>query len=258
MLPKVILSVFVLSFLAAGGGLAEERRDGHRDKNLIYVEGQAKNAVEVNAFHVNLDFDLEKGSFDETRQSSQKVVDKIKANVDALGFKSVQYIQGWDLLRQAGISLSSKGKKVSNRLTIEVADFPQGRLFDAMAKVVDAGIGADPAVTVTSVNVFLTDDLESKTRQQSLKEALSDLNQNAVQAAGALGRTIQSPKQIFTTNEQNLEQGQEGLRDVHSWSSFSDSKMKGIVSFQKSFKVDAQISEQINVVARVAGYFELN
>ena len=252
----LIVSAFLLLGHAA---LAQEQQNQTFDplkRNLIFVDGQAEATVPVNGFSLIFHFDVNKGSFDEGRQESQKIIDNIKLSLEQLGIKDYELIQGWDMVRQAKISLSSKGRKITNNLIVKVKSFPSGQLYAQAALLIDRVIAANDSMELVEINVFVTEENEQKARQDVLAKAVQNLDRNAAQITQALGRKITGIKRIYTAQGRAIDQGQmyQGNYDFREEHKFL---AKSLISVQKSFKVPAEITDSFKFTASVSGIYQV-
>lgn len=254
--------LFVALMLVSFVVFAQEPNHDPMARNLIFVEGVSELTVPVNGFSLTLDFDLEKASFNEAHQRAQGIIAAIQSMTSKLGLKEVEIIKGWDLVRQYKISFGSKGKKISNRLIIKVKNFPEGKLHDMLASMIDQSLAVDEAISLVDVNVFLTDELENMKKEEVVQEALKNLHSNAGKAAQAVQRTMSMPKRVFVTSEASVQEQEDSSRANYGYGSevlaeqaFASRK---IISVQKSFKVQSQVTDQIKMIAKVAGIYQID
>lgn len=254
--PVIMAIVFLVGLNAAW---AEETRYDPMERNLIFIEGEATITVPANGFRLTFGFDVDKGSFVEANKESTRIIDAISGHVKGLGLSNVEVIKGWDVLRQAKISFGQKGRKLFNKLTIEVTNYPEGKLHELISKIVDMGLSVSDLVSLEDASVFVTDDVESKKKEEVLGLALKALQSNAVRAAEAVNKKISAPKRIFVTNEQQV--GEYKHRYAMSYDSAYEKSAKmelnQFVNIQKSFRVNAQIVDQIKLSAKVAGIYQI-
>lgn len=224
-------------------------------RNLIFVEGQAEITVPVNYFALSFGFDIERASFSETSNESARIMNTIGANVKKQGLQDVEIIKGWDLLRQAKISLGSKGRRISNLITVRVKNFPADKLHELIARVIDESLAVDAAVALEGIEVSISEDVENKKKEEVTAEALKALQENAIRAAQALGKNAVIPKRIFVTNEQATIG--EDYYSKHKYEYASAIAKSSLITIQKSFKIKAQVSDAVKLSARVSGVYQI-
>ncbi len=249
----------MFTLLLLNPAFAQEQQNQTFDplkRNLIFVDGQAEVTVPVNGFSLTFHFDVNKGSFDEGRQESQKVIDNIKLSLDQLGIKDYELIQGWDMVRQAKISLSSKGRKITNNVIVKVKNFLRGQLYSQVAALIDRIITANDSMELVEINVFVTEEIEQKAKQDALAKAVQNLDRNAAQIAQASGRKITGVKRIYTAQSGGIDRGQmyQGMVEFREERDFL---AKSIISVQKSFKVPAEITDSFKFTASVSGIYQV-
>lgn len=256
---KHYVMLAIVFLLLSHTAFAQEQQNQTFDplkRNLIFVDGQAEVTVPVNGFSLTFHFDVNKGSFDESRQESQKIIDNIKLSLDQLGIKDYELIQGWDMVRQSKISLSSKGRKITNNVIVKVKNFPRGQLYSQVAALIDRIITANDSMELVEINVFVTEENEQKARQDVLAKAVQNLDRNAAQIAQSLGRKMTSVKRIYTAQGGSIDRGQmyQEMDGLHKERSFL---AQNFISVQKSFKVPAEITDSFKFTASVSGIYEV-
>lgn len=252
------ISAFLFAVLIAAAPVhAEDIQHGYdpMKRNLIYVSGKSELTVPANQFSLTFGFDVEKGSFRDTQEASAKIIEGIASKAKGLGLQDVEIVKGWDLVRQARIALGAKGRKISNRVIVKVKNFPQSKMHDLIAAMIDGGISVDGAVELQEVQIGLTDELEDKKRAESVLEALKNLEANAKSAAGALGRNIVAPKQVSVSEDpRTLSVGAEYGGGYARADMMMSQKL---ISVQKSFNVQSEISDHVKLAVTVGGVYEL-
>lgn len=223
-------------------------------RNLIFVEGTSEIVIPVNNFGIRFGFDIQKGSFNEASQESNRIFDAIEKEIKTLGLSDVEVIKGWDLLRQAKISFSSKGKTISTKATIKVKNCPQGKLHTILAQVIDKALAIDSAIVIEDINVFIENKTEQEKKQEVIEDALKKLNSNATRIANSLEKKIISPKRIYATSGEPAADKLEPKEDRYD----GYSSMQKCITIRKSFKVNAEIVDHMEISATVTGIFEIN
>lgn len=249
------LLIIVLSLVLCGSNavLAEEGYSliDPLKRNLIFVEGKSSIVVPVDGFKVRFGFDVEKSAFSEASERSNQIVAEIEKNVKGLGLSNIEIIKGWDLLKQAKISFGSKGKEISNKLTVTVKNYPKGQLHEMMAKTIDAGLVVDGSIVVEDIGVFISEKVENTEKEKVVEEALKALESNAMRTANALGRKVLARKRIYVTSEKIADESiafEKGF--------YRNSYAK--VAIRKSFKVNAEVVDHIRISATVTGIYEID
>jgi len=259
-MKKVIPIIMAIVFFAGLNTVwAEEAHYDPMQRDLIFIEGEATINVPANGFRLTFGFDVDKGSFVEANRESTRIIDAISGNVKSLGLSNVEIVKGWDVLRQAKISFGQKGRKLFNKLTIEVTNYPEGKLHELISKIVDMSLSVSDLVSLEDASVFVTDDVESKKKEEVLGLALKALQSNAIRAAEALNKKISAPKRIFVTNEQQVGEFKHRYAETYDKAYEKSMKMElnQIVNIQKSFRVNAQIVDQVKLSAKVAGIYQV-
>ncbi|MDD5194636.1 MAG: SIMPL domain-containing protein [Candidatus Omnitrophica bacterium] len=235
-------------------------QDVHFDplaRNIIFVEGEAEITVPVNGFKLTFNFDIDKPSFGEASQESTRIINAISAQIKGLGLANVEIIKGWDILRQARISIGAKGRKISNTVTIQSINYPEGKLHGLIANIIDRSLAVDPAVALESISVFVSEDVENKKNEEAVTGALKALQSNAVRTAEALGRKLSAPKRIFVTNRQIYDSSNDYAREESQYDYKKSRALSSFVSIKKSFRVETQVVDNIRIKATVTGMYEI-
>lgn len=246
-----IVFLAALLFSVSNPAQALEPEPDPMARNLIFVDGKAEVTVPVNGFDLIFGFDIEKGSFAGSERSSRDVIEKIKKDVQTLKLTNVQFLQSWDLVKQAKISFSTKGRKISNQLTVRVTDFPAGKMHELIAKIIDLSLEADSNLALEDVKVFLTNESEVAAKKAATEQALANLQANAAKTAEKIGRQLTDPKRIFVTSDYQVIQADGGPHQAEMM------RMANFVSVQKSFRIEAQIIDTMTVSSQVSGIYEL-
>lgn len=254
-------AVFLLLFLFASHSVcAQEVHYDPLARNLIFVEGEAELTVPINAVDLEFGFDIDKSSFVEAEQESARIIEQITMNAASLKLGHVELLKGWDLVKQAKISLSTKGRKISNRLTLRITDFPEEKLHELIAAVIEKTLSVSGSIQLENVRVFVSEEIENQKKEEVVTEALKTLQSNALRAAQTLNRTLSAPKRVFVTSEAAVAAKEEDR--FYDYSSGLQegflSRSKSPVSYQKSFKVQAQIVDHLKISAKVSGIYELS
>ncbi|MEI8176174.1 MAG: hypothetical protein WCG78_04845, partial [Candidatus Omnitrophota bacterium] len=166
-------------------------------------------------------------------------------------------VKGWDVMRQAKISFGSKGRKLFNRVTVEAVNFPEGKLHELIATIVDMSLSVSDLVSLENASVFVTDDVESKKKEEVLALALKALGSNATKSAEALNRKIIAAKRVFVTNEHRVGATMDMMDAGIACEKSMRQELSSVINVQKSFRVDAQIVDQIKLTAKVAGVYQV-
>ncbi|MDD5217573.1 MAG: SIMPL domain-containing protein [Candidatus Omnitrophica bacterium] len=255
----LILAVGVVS--QAGSVFAEEAHVDPLKRNLIFVEGMAEITVPINAFSLVFGFDIDKISFNDARSDSERIIEKISSNIRAMDIPNVEIIRGWDLVKQAKVSFMSKGRKISNRVTVKVVDFPAGKMHELIARMIDDSLAVDNAVFLEDVDIYVTEEIQNQKKQEVLTEALKTLKANAERSAEALGSKVAGPKRVFISSAEHVGSvmpvSEDRLYDYELASEQKGHKRSSLVSINKGFKVRAQIVDNIKISAQVTGIYEI-
>lgn len=226
-------------------------------RNLVYLQGDAELAVPVDGFELKFSWEVDKESFDKGREVTAQTIEKIRKNVTALGTAKVEIIHGWDVVRQARISFGAKGRKLTNAVSVRVTGFPEGKLYEWITKIIDSTLAADSNIELQDLEVFLSGAKEQAARREVTAQAVKNLKDNAATSIGALGKSVTGPKQIFVSGEAPVPMGRAA---GYGGDGMYQEKiaLRSAVNIQKSFKVQAQIADQIKLNARVTGVYEMN
>lgn len=248
-------AVVFMIFFGSRSAVAQDQHFDPMERNLIFVEGEAEITIPINGFSLTFAFDIDKSSFDEASQESARIIDKISAQAKALGLSDVEIIKGWDVVKQAKISFASKGRKISNRLSVRVLNFPAGQLHELIAKMIDQSLSADGSVALEEVNIFISEELENQKKEEVSTKALKALDSNAARIASALGRKLIAPKRVFVTSEEEIYRDE----SLHEAKYYDQSLLsRSPISIQKSFKVEAQIVDHMKLSAKVSGIYQID
>ncbi|MFH1776734.1 MAG: SIMPL domain-containing protein [Candidatus Omnitrophota bacterium] len=220
-------------------------------RNLIFAEGNAEIVIPISNFEIRFGFDVQKGSFDEASRESNQIFDKIEKEVKGLGLSDIEVIRGWDVLRQAKISIGAKGKKISTKVAIKVMNCPKGELHSVIAQVIDKALAIDSAIVLENIKVFISEEIEQQKKQEVIEKAIKELNANAIRMATALGKTIVAPKRVYAASENIEKMDFEKLY-------FEESLSGKLFDVRKSFKVEAEIVDHVKISATVAGVYQID
>ena len=251
---RPLMIVLSIAILLCKSAYAEELQYDPLARNLINAEGESKVSVPVNAFDVSFDFDVEKGSFTEARNDSDRIIKAIDASLKDLGLKNVEMIKGWDIVRQARISLGTKGRKLSNTLVIRVKDFPEGKLQELIASVIDKSLLADGAVALTNIKVYVTEEVENAKKEEVTAQALKELDSKARKTAESLGHKVIGVKRLYSsTNGQAPAENR-----AYEMDNYARLSAASFISVQKSFNVTTQIADHVEIRASVSGTYQID
>lgn len=253
----MVFVVLALLFSFIGPAFAQKCDYDPMERNLIFVEGEAEIAVPVDGFSLTFGFDIEKATFSDASRESNKIADKISANLKEMGLSKIEIIKGWDIVRQGKIAIGAKGRRLSNRLVVRVNEYPAGKLHDLIAEIIDRASAADSSIVLERVSVFVSDEKENKNKEEVLTKALKALQSNAKSAAEALSRILSYPKRIYLSSGEEIYKSEE----PRSWD-YTDRRQeyfarKSFVSIQKSFKVQSEVVDGIKLTAKVCGIYQL-
>lgn len=223
-------------------------------RNLIVAEGEASLSVPINEFRISFTFDIEKGSFDEARIESKRISERIGQVLKELNIPRSEVVEGWNLIKESKISFGSKGRKLSNIITITVEDIPKGKLHEFLGKIIDNVLAIDRSIVLDDIEIDITDAIDRAKKQEALSKAVEALESNAMKIAQSLGRKISSPKRVFVSSRESLEKI--GKSESYDYSySFTQEYAKPV--FRKGFKVKGQIVDHIYITANVIGIYEI-
>ena len=239
----------------SSSGFAQEETHAKKQPKLVFAQGEAKQTVAVDGVRLFFKFPTEKGSFVEAGKDGQAVIDAIRGRLTNLGGAVLSTTHGWDLLKQAKISFSTKGRRIDHDLVVELTQVPSGQLHALVAKVIDESLQASDKLELERIEVFLTDVKEAEVRLALLAEASKDAKARAEQAVSATGVELSGPYYLWTTSETGSPMEQD------SGSGFYKSKRMALaaefVSVQKSFKVSADVPDQLELKVSISGAFEI-
>lgn len=228
---------------------------------LIVAEGEADLAVAVNQFKISFDFDVERATFDEARMYSKRVIERMGMVLKELNIPQTKIVEGWDLIKESKISFGTKGRRLSNSVTLTVDDVPAGKLHEYLSKTIDAVLAVDAAIVLDQIDVDITDSLERAKKQEVLGKAVSALETNASKIAQSLGRKILAPKRVFASSGESLQAADKPAAYSSSYSSSSYYSEAGISHkkplFRKGFRVRGQVVDHIYLTANVVGVYEI-
>lgn len=142
---------------------------------MIVVEGEANLSVPVNEFSISFTFDVEKGSFDEARMQSKRISERIGQVLKELNIPKSVVVEGWNLIKESKISFGSKGRKLSNIITITVEDVPNGKLHEFLSKIIDNVLTIDHSIVLNDIEIDITDAVEMTKKQEALNKAVEAL-----------------------------------------------------------------------------------
>jgi hypothetical protein len=242
----LMIFIFLLSTLASA-----EVKNGFDplDRNLIFVEGSASQTVAVSGFKIEADFNESKRTFLLASQSSFDIISEIQGVLTSAGLTSVKVSKGWDLVKQNTLSFESKAKKISNKITISVNNYPEGELHQTIAKVLDLTLKASNKITIKNIEVFLSEETEKEVKEKLTLNAISEMTKSAEAIAASLGKKSVEAKRVFYhTNIPN--------RNYHNESYSGIIKSK--VSYNRKFKVNSEIVDQIKLKSSVSGTFQID
>jgi hypothetical protein len=249
-----ILTLFVM-FMYSVCTAVEENCYDPLERNLIFVEGQAEITVPVDYFAISFGFDIEKPSFSESSNESARIMNAVGENAKKLGLADVEIIKGWDLLRQSKISIGSKGKRISNMVTVRVKNFPVERMHELIARIIDESLALNSSIALDNIEVSVSEEMENKKKAEVTAGALKALQENATRAAQAIGKTAVIPKRIFITSDQAVMAQDYEAKSKYEYGGAL--AQRSFVSFQKSFRVKAQVSDTIKISAKVSGVYQI-
>ncbi len=248
-LAVVIIAAILMPLLAS----ADQVTYDPLTSNIIYASGEAEIIVPVNGFKISFNFELDKASFKEANDGATKIIEEITAAVKSLGLNNIEVIKGWDIVRQAKISLSAKGRKIANRIQVQVIDYPEGKLHELIATIIDKSLAVSPLVALNEVQVFVSADMELKKKDEVTAQAIKALEANATRTATTLGRKIVAPKRIFVNEEDIF--GKNIVKDEPEY--LAAYATKRFISIQKSFRVEAQIVDKMSMLVKVYGIYQI-
>ena len=219
---------------------------------LIYVQGSASRSVPVDGVRLLFTFSVEKGTFAEARSAGQEIIEAIRKSLADLKGPTVSFIQGWDLLKQAKISLNTKGRRVDHNVVVELEAVPAGRLHELVAQVIDRSLAVGGKLELRRIDVYLTKAKEQEMRAALFQEATQHTVQEAQGIAKAAGVQPVGPRYLFATSEvashTDLQEQVYGTAGQQFLSS---------IVVRKSFKVEADVPDQLELSVSVVGAFEI-
>ncbi len=255
-MKNVTLSILSLFLIFSGSIFAEEANYDPMERNLIIAEGEALITVPVNAFDISFDFDMERGTFSKAGVDSDRLIRALEANLKGLNIKQLEIIKSWDVMKQALISFKTKGRKVSNVFTVRVKNFEEGRLHELIAAIIDQSLAADPGLVLKRLRVYLTEDVENTRRAEAMTKAVQALESNAKRVADGLGRKVTAPKRVFTSTNDQPQPIRAQQYDM-LYSEVTAPMKRSLVSVRKSFNVEADVVDHIDISANVSGIYQI-
>ncbi len=259
-MKRIILSALIIAALCAFNASAQEMHYDPMSRNLIFVEGNADITVPTNMFKLTFDFDIQKGSFLEASTESDRIISEIDKVVKNLNLPDVEIIKGWDVIKQASISIGQSGKKLSNKITIKVTNYPGDKLHDLISKIIDGCLAINKDIYFTNIEVGLSDDVENQKREEVLINALRKLKSNAEKAAETQGVKIAEAKRIFVTQTNEIGERYVAMDSAVRGELYEEQSVRSmtkIASIQKGFVVRSQVSDHVKIAAKVAGVYEV-
>lgn len=253
---KVFLFLLVIGFSLPVPLKAQEAAEyDPLKRNLVFVESDADVTIPVNMFKLRFGFDIQKATFAEAEEESARVIKAVSDAVAKLGLPNVEIIKGWDILTQAKISVGMTGRKIENRLTVKVSDFPNDKMHELIAKIVDLSLGVNKDIYFEEIEVGVTDSVETGTRETLIMDALRKLKANAEKAAETQGSKVIASKRIFVMDE-NAPAARMASGDM-MYAAAPEMMRKSFVSVQKGFTVQAQVTDHIKMTAKASGIYEI-
>lgn len=254
-------SVLVITFMAvclclAQAGVCENSDYDPFKRNLIVVEGQAEMSVPVNEFKLTFGFDLQRATFSEAEEESSRIIDAMDSKVKVMGLKDYEIIKGWDIVKQAKISLGQSGSKLSNEVIIKVKDFPLDKLHQLITGIIDKSLAISKDVYLKNVEVGLSEELENSKKEEVMATALKTLKSNAEKVAQSQGLSIVTPKRIYATSNQAVVN--QMVADKRYGSSYDEMALeRSVVSIRKGFVIRSEITDHITLAINVSGVYEI-
>ncbi|MCD4780293.1 MAG: SIMPL domain-containing protein [Candidatus Omnitrophica bacterium] len=249
----IVVSVFVVSV----SSWAQQVPANQSEKDIVIVSGHASKMVNVDAFRLDFVFDVDRGSFGAAVAASEDIVSKIEGKLKEIQGDSYRVIKGWDLLKQKKISVNSKSRKISNKISIDVDQVKLGELLSQIGRIVDAVIQVNSKISLESMKVYVSDYKRQRIQKELVAQAVGDMQALAAITATKSDRKIkQLIRVVYLPGNLELEQHdgypfREPFRasTINVWASFSE---------RKSFNVEAEVSDQIEMSTRIMGYYEMD
>ena len=247
----------IVSFIVFGvtnSAWAHEATLTKDSPKLIYVQGEASRSVPVDGARLTWTFPTEKGSFTDAGEAGRAIVDQIQKNLGELQGPNVSVIYGWDLLRQSKISWSTKGRRVDHKLVVELETIPPGKLHELVAQAIDRSLQTSDKLELEHVEVYLTDAKEQEAKTALFKEASKIALANAQGIASAFGSQLVGPRYVFASS--NVSTDPRHL-DSNGYASQAEAAASYSLSLKKSFKVNADLPDRMELSVSVVGAFEI-
>jgi uncharacterized protein YggE len=252
MLTRWALVVMLVAMPAAAQAHEGLMKDSPK---LITTQGAAKRAVPVDKVRILLSFVTERGTFGEAGKEGIELVEALQKRLANVEGPTLVSVYGWDLLKQAKISLTTKGRRIDHNLAIELEGIPPGRLHDLVGRVIDQAleVGGRAQLEVQSIEVDLSDAVEQQVRAELMAKASELALAQAKGMAEAAGAQIAGPRYLFANPEYQpmMDMGAEG-----GFAMMAQRAMPG-VAVRKSFRVQAEVPDTLELSVSVVGVFEL-
>ena len=227
------------------------------NKSLVYLDSSAETTVPVDRFTLTFGFDSDAGSFTAASADADRIIAAIRTEIEKTGLKSVRIYKGWDMFKQAKVSTSGSGARLSLQIILEVVRFPESKLFETMSVLVDKCLEINKNIVFREVSVGLTDETRHKLGRELLQAALAGLKDKAELARDSAGGRSVKMRKIF------LQQPGQAAGEI-AWAANAmyDKYAPAMrpyesLSFQPGFRVQAEVSDHVTLSVSLSGVYEI-
>jgi uncharacterized protein YggE len=238
--------VLVLSAALAGPIAAEGVKAS--DPRLLSVSGEASEIVPVDGVRISFGFSTEKGSFQDSGAAGEEEARKLRDAVASINGVKVKAVHGWDLLRQAKISIGDRGRRIDHHVALEIEGIAEGKLHTVVAQAIDRSLPVAKDVTVESVQAYLTKDRERELRAKLKAQAVKRAGEKARALAEAAGVKLSAPQQVIGDS---VEGGVEPMMARGRMALFSS------MEWRKGFNVSTEVPDSMEVTESVGVLFQI-
>jgi uncharacterized protein YggE len=246
-----IVAAIVAAGMCAAAPAGAQAHDGPTKDSpkLVHVQGTAERDVPVDGVRLLFSYATERGTFGQAGEDGQAIVAAIRKSVGDLDGPTLTVHYGWDLLRQAKISLSTKGRRIDHSLALELEGVAPGQLHNLVSHVIDRSLEASDKLELEQIEVYLTDAKEQEVRTALFADAAKQALTHAQAMVGATGAQIAGPRYLYSTDQMVPFAQADSAREMMMTA--------GPIAVRKSFNVRAEVADHLTVGVTVLGAFEI-
>lgn len=233
---------------------AHDGMPGKDSPKLIYAQGEASQSVPADAVRLIFQFPIEKGSFEEARQTGDMLIEKVRQELSSLQGVKVSIIHSWDLIRQALISWGTKGKKIEHRFAVELEGIAPGKLHEMVSLAIDRSLPVYDKLEMEQIEVYLQEATEEAAKAALYEKAAKSALRYAQGMAQAAGAQLAGTRYLFASSQ--VVSQTEPERYSRMFSEDSAALRRGI-EIRKSFKVRGDVPDELELSVSVVGAFEI-